>query len=145
METQITPRFVEKKTSKAGKTYFQCEASDGQKYTLHETSIYEELCKNIGKPIIVQIEISGDWKNIRKFIGSGIVQSEKINENNFIEKAKEIAVEKAGYKFKDAAMLTAYAKDIFVARNPTDEKAEICARQCAKVVLEIYNAILSKI
>lgn len=156
METQITPRFVERKQSKAGKTYFQCEAIDGQKYTLHEAEIEKQLSANIGKPVLVQVEISGDWKNIRKFIGSGNIQAEKVESkeeyNKGYTKAMAEIEPKSGYKLKDAAMLTAYAKDLSIAmlqksKRETFEKEDIAniVREAGAMIIELYNDILSAI
>lgn len=147
METQITPRFLESKKSKAGKVYFQLETHEGEKYTIHEQDIANNLSANFGKSVIVDVQISGDWKNIRKFIRTGNIEAEKVLSQPVQQNTNRPA---EGYKFKDATMLTAYAKDVFVARlvikpNPTKEECEDLMQHCGALILELYNDILSAI
>lgn len=152
METQIIPKFLESRKSKAGKVYFQVETSDGEKYTIHEQDIANQVSANFGKPILVEVAVSGDWKNIRKFVGAGDpskVQAPKIEKQ--IERPSQ-DVAKNGYKFKDAAMLTAYAKDLTIAclnksekKSWTSDEVTSLMQDCGSMIMLLYNDILSAI
>lgn len=70
MEKEIKFSFVTPKKSKAGKEYWQIDAEDGIKYTLHEKVIAEDLAKHSGDCCLVEVATSDDgkWHNIRGFI-----------------------------------------------------------------------------
>ena len=65
MENTITIRFIEGKTSKQGKQYWQVEDNQGNKYTCFEADLHAKM--KAGKTYNMEIVTSEDgrWKNIR--------------------------------------------------------------------------------
>jgi hypothetical protein len=163
METTIVPRFVSKKPTKAGGFYFEVECMDGAKYTFF-SEVEAEISKNIGKAILVEILPGKDprFQNIRKFLGFATqittekmqipLKEIKVIAREIQETKRPAKSQPTGFKFKDATMLTAYAKDLLIAciekseeKNWTAEKLTALREESGSQILQLYNDILSSL
>lgn len=142
METTIIPRFVEQKVSKAGKVYWQVEDVEGERFTIFDKLIYENLSKTIGKNVNIDFTEKDDWKNVQAFLGLATGKSEPV-------KATAAAPKSVGGA-KEATMLTAYAKDLAIAMLAKSNKQEWTSEEMTELVnksgamiLELYNDIVS--
>ena len=118
METTITPRFIEPKTSKAGKRYFQIEDINGTKYTLHEEPLLMHF--QIAKPTNADVVISGTWNNIRSI--SNTPATEKVFTAPQQPSVSPIVEARAA---KDTSIYTSYVKDLVVAGKTIEEAIKI--------------------
>lgn len=104
-ETIFELKGIEEKESKAGKKYYICK-NGNDTYSCFESKIIEELNKNIGKRVRVEIvESEKGFKNIRKFLGA--IETEKVG------LSKGISIEESRAE-KAQSVYTSYAKDIFL-------------------------------
>lgn len=112
METTIQINGLEEATSKAGKTYWKVQTSDGS-MSCFEKSIADELV--VGERVTIEVISSADgkFKNIRKICNK--VPMEKVGYE------APVPMENKHDKFaqaraeKNTTMYVAYAKDLVVA------------------------------
>lgn len=142
MEITIIPRFVEQKVAKSGKVYWQVETTEGERFTIFEKLIYENLCKSINKSVNVDFVEKDDWKNIKEFLGLAPSFKEKPEQIKETPRPKDNS--------KEALMLTAYAKDLTVAMLAKSEKKEWTAedmsalcQSAGAMILEVYKDVYS--
>ena len=108
METTLTINSIEAKTAKSGKEYFSVVTTAGN-MTVFDKPIIDELKKNIGKEIVLEVEESKGFKNIRAFIKVHSTQVIKPTDQQTIENFAEPR------KLKDICEYTKMAIDLFIA------------------------------
>jgi hypothetical protein len=104
MKTNLLIKSITEKTSKTGRRFHSVESDTGN-ISCFEPAIIENLQKNLGKVVSVEVEETNGFKNLRKFYGEAeekeakeVVKQDTRNENG-----------------KKAGMIVSYVKDLVVA------------------------------
>lgn len=116
MKTNLLIKSITEKTSKTGRRFHSIESDNGN-ISCFEPSIVENLQKNLGKVVSVEVEETNGFKNLRKFYGEA-------------EKAEAEAVVKQDTRNengKKAGMIVSYVKDLVVAGKVEMKDFEITA------------------
>jgi len=113
--------FEDKKT-KAGKRYTRFKTDQGWMSCFDSKSI-ESLKENEGQTVSVDIMESGDFKNIKKFLGDA--SDEEESEDNEPVKEKKASNVPVMNKFDSfpVSMKVSYAKDLICQKGMTTEEA----------------------
>ena len=137
METTISIHSVTEAKTKKDVTFWKVVTNTGG-MTAWKEDVAMELRKNIGNEVLVDVQQSGDFSNIRKFISAS---------KGAVEMTQEVPQEtqvpdkyKAARESKDASFYTAYAKDIFVAINTAECPEEESMARAIKLVNQARNA-----
>jgi hypothetical protein len=118
-ETIVEIRGVGIKEGKSGNKYFSIETDKGT-VTCFEKAITDELQKNVGKRVKVEIVANErGFKNLRKFLG---VAAEAQAEQPAAAKAETFAEARAE---KNKSMYVAYCKDLVIAGKSVEEAVDI--------------------
>ena len=164
MKQTIVPRFIEDKTSKAGKRYWQIEDNDRYLYSVFDDIVIEHIQKNIGKPCDVEVMDSkdGNFKNIRAFYAAGpgaearmpsikeapgdigfqmsTIKPERVVTKPVTKYMGNCTDSKSNEKL--ASILVSYAKDMWIAANLEDTTA---LEAITEDVIKAYKLALEKL
>ena len=97
MRKNISVYEIEEKKSKSGKTFWIAKTSDGN-MSVWDKTIAENLKGELGKICDVEVEVSGEYKNIKELLGAYGTAEPPRTEN----------------KDKLKSMFISYAKDMYV-------------------------------
>lgn len=136
--SEITPKVITDKTTKAGTPFYVIETEEGN-FTAWDKDIRDELEKKIGQKVDVVIKESGDFKNIRGIIGSSDEKEEKGETRNNTETKKTTTTNDTRSRSIEAQCLTKCASEI-MARNIESNPEKV-----ADMVVSIFQRIIKKI
>ena len=118
MKKNLTILEFEPKKTKADKKYTRFQTDDGTNVkwmSCFDTKSSDELEKLKGKTVSVEVIQSGDFWNIKKYLGDA---EKEVEEDVPVEKPGETTIMGGGCpeyqkNSKTASMYTSYAKDIY--------------------------------
>lgn len=153
METTIKIQEIEAKTGKTGTAFWAIKDDMHNSYTCFEKDVVENLV--IGKPANVEVAVTEKngktYKNIRTLYNiDGNTTLEKVNPVEVAvtpQTVNELSPDKPSdpYKYKNAMMLTSYAKDVFNAIEDKEGNMADLMEAAAEIVLVAYDKILSEL
>ena len=135
--TTFTPRRINAKASKAGKTYWEIETDQGNA-TCFDYPIVQEIEKNIGKSIsMYDLET-----NEKGFIN---LRPARSHPANALIVAQPVATQPQADNFKEArnakdvSIYTSYAKDLFIEFFKEDNKNKPTQTEMMKNAVELIK------
>lgn len=134
MEQTIQIRFIEQKTTKAGRPMWKIVDQSNKPYSCFDSAIAQKL--QPGKAYNLDIETSGTFTNIMGYVSEGA-------------STELVKATPAKTGMNVAAMLTSYAKDLFIKMMDTKPYEGIALEdgmlQASKAVLAAYEEISKKV
>lgn len=148
MNTTIIISEIKQDVMKNGKPYWKVFTDQGQ-MSCFEEPIVVELNKKLGQPQEANVEVSGNFKNIRK-LAKGTAQAQTTGTANAPFPVQKMPAQSEGYiaareskyaearESKDKSMYTSYAKDIFVAHINAGK--EVTMIECINLIKQARDA-----
>ena len=124
--TTFTPRRINAKASKAGKTYWEIETEQGNA-TCFDYPIVQEIEKSLGKPISLYDLEANDkgFINVRPAKkGFSQAPQSQISQPAIAQPTHNSENFKEARMAKDVSIYTSYAKDIFLALLEKEPKSD---------------------
>ena len=129
MEEKITIQLIETKQTKAGAPMWTATTSAG-KMSCFDKALSEQLFKLIGKNIVVETEMQGIFKNLKRII----TDTEEV-----MPTAQTQTIGQNFNRFSVASMMIAYAKDLCVAGKIESKDL----KTTAKWLLTLYEEMIA--